>query len=143
MSAATHPDPQSAPVPDLHDLIRCRAEEIYFRNGRIPGRDLENWAQAEREIALELAEHALAEHALAEHAKAEPASAQPPHRSAVVVTVEGVKYVGEYDPASSDGYHPGEFAKGHPARVRFDGDKMFVTRPNGKELETRIVQRIG
>ena len=140
MSAATHSDPQTqpAPAPDQHELIRRRAEEIYFRNGRIPGRDLENWAQAEREIAQELAEHALAERALAEHANVHPS-----HRTAVVVTVEGVKYVGEYDPASSDGYHPGEFAKGHPARVRFDGDRMFVTRPNGKELETRIVQRIG
>ena len=60
-----------------------------------------------------------------------------------MVTVNGVKYVGEYDPALSDGYAPGEFAKGTPVPVRFDGDKMFVTRPNGKELEARIVKAMG
>src|SRR5579863_10327937 len=128
MSAATHPDPQPwpTPPPDQHELIRRRAEEIYFRNGRIPGRDLENWAQAEREIAQEIAERA---------------AVRSSHRTAVVVTVGGMKYVGEYDAATCDGYHPGEFAKGHPVPVRFDGDKMFVKRPNGKELETRIVKK--
>jgi hypothetical protein len=130
MNAAAKPDPRPWPTPpsDQHEAIRCRAEEIYFRNGRTPGRDLENWALAEQEIAQELAERA---------------AAHPAHRTAVVVTVDGVKYVGEYDLALSDGYHPGEFAKGHPVPVRFDGDKMFVKRPNGKELETTIVKKVG
>ena len=39
---------------DLHELTRRRAEEIYIRNGRIPGRDVENWTQAEEEIRAEL-----------------------------------------------------------------------------------------
>ena len=128
MNAATQPDPQPwpTPPPDLHELTRRRAEEIYFRNGKLPGRDAENWAQAEREIAQEFAEH--------------PTEHQT-HRAAVVVTVHGVKYVGEYDPATSEDYHAGEFAKGKPVPVRFDGDRMFVKRPNGKELETRIVEK--
>jgi hypothetical protein len=37
-----------------HDAIRKRAREICLRSGRIPGRDLENWAQAESEIGLEM-----------------------------------------------------------------------------------------
>jgi len=129
METASHPDSQipnswPAPPPDQHELIRRRAEEIYFRNGRIPGRDLENWAQAEQEIRRE--------------------SAEPPaRRTAIIVKVNGAEYVGEYTPASSDGYLPGEFGPGASVRVRFHGDKMFVKRPNGKILETTIVQKIG
>src|SRR5579863_64228 len=32
---------------DVNQAIRRRAEEIYERNGKLPGRDLHNWAQAE------------------------------------------------------------------------------------------------
>ena len=41
--------------------------------------------------------------------------------------------------AAADGYTPGEFAPGDPIPVRLEGDKMYVKRPNGKELETTIV----
>jgi len=127
---ATRPKAQtSKPWPAapaaLHESIRRRAEEVYIRNGRIPGHDLENWAQAEQEILSESADHA-------------PHSSQ---RTAIVVTVDGVKYIGEYDSTSSEGYAPGEFVRGKPVRVRFDGDKMFVKRPNGKELETTVVSK--
>src|ERR1700690_1567258 len=88
MNAAAQPNPHPWPTPphDLHELIRRRAEEIYFRNGRAPGRDKENWAQAEREIAQELAEHASAspaEHPAEHHAEHSPE--HPSHRPAVVV----------------------------------------------------------
>jgi hypothetical protein len=33
-----------------HEEIARRAREIYERSGRRPGRDLENWLQAEREL---------------------------------------------------------------------------------------------
>jgi hypothetical protein len=36
-----------------------------------------------------------------------------------------------------------EFGKGKVVPVRFAGNKMFVKRPNGKELETTIVKKIG
>ena len=121
---AQAPLSQADPAVDGHEAIRRRAEEIYVRNGRIPGRDLENWAQAEREIL---------------HTTAE----LPGRRAAVMVTVNGVKYVGEYDAASSGGYTPGEFVAGARVPVRFEGDKMFVKRPNGQELETTIVKRFG
>ena len=112
-----------APV-DQHEAVRRRAEEIYIRNGRLPGRDLENWAQAEQEILRESAADSI-------------------RGAAIVVKVDGVQYVGEYSPGSCGGYVPGEFAPGVPIPVRFHGDKMFVKRPNGKELETTIVKQIG
>ena len=46
--------PRAMSAERLHDAIRKRAEQIYIRSGRIPGRDLENWAQADSEILLEL-----------------------------------------------------------------------------------------
>jgi hypothetical protein len=110
------------PSADLHAKIRRRAEEIYHRNGRIEGRDIENWKQAEREIRLELE--------------------RTSRRTAVVVRIDGVQYVGEYRPENSDGYAPGEIGSGAPVPIRFDGEKMFVKRPNGKELETHIVQKV-
>lgn len=124
---------KTSPLPDsgapgaadseLHEAIRRRAEEIYIRSGRIPGRDLENWSQAEEEIKRE--------------------TAGATRRKAVVVRVDGVEYFGEYRPEDCDGYQPGELGKGKVVPVRFDGNKMFVKRPNGKELETTIVKKIG
>ena len=116
-------NPQPAPSPDLHETIRCRAEEIYHRNGDIPGRDQENWAQAEAEILREIS--------------------VATRRTAIVVNVDGLQYVAEYSAANSDGYTPGEFRRGAPVPVRIEGDKMFVIRRNGRELETRIVHRLG
>lgn len=107
---------------DLHEAIRRRAEEIYIRNGRIRGRDLENWAQAEKEVRDE--------------------AEQTRRRLAIVVKVNGINHVGEYRADLSDGYTPGEFRQGDPVEVRIEGDRMFVRRSNGKELETRIVRRV-
>ena len=114
---------QSVPPIDLHEAIRRRAEEIYIRNGRIPGRDLENWAQAEQEIRRE--------------------TQKPKRRTAIIVSVNGVQYVGEYRADAADGYVPGEFEPGSSVAVLLDGNKMLVRRPNGKVLETEVVHRIG
>ncbi len=123
-AAANTPYPWPTTAIDRHEAIRRRAEEIYIRNGRIPGRDAENWAQAEQEISQELAGEA-------------------PRKTAIVVRVNGEEYVGEYDPESADGYVPGEFGTGASVPVRFHGEKMLVLRPNGKVLETKIVQKNG
>jgi hypothetical protein len=104
----------------LQEAIRRRAEEIYIRNGRIPGRDVENWVEAEREIRSEIPQPSVS-------------------RRAVVVKVDDVQFVGEYAPASADGYTPGEFSAGDAISLRFEGDRMFVKRPNGRELETLLV----
>ncbi len=108
---------------DLHGAIRRRAEEIYVRNGKVPGRDLENWAQAEKEICRELGARG--------------------RRVAIIIKVNGIDHAGEYRADLCDGYTPGEFSEGEPVEVRIDGDRMFVRRPNGKELETRVVKRVG
>jgi Protein of unknown function (DUF2934) len=107
---------------DLHEATRRRAEEIYIQSGRIPGRDVENWTQAEREIREQ-----------AENGN---------RRAAIIVRVNGAQYVGEYCPESADGYVPGEIGVGSSVPVRLKGDKMYVKRPNGRELETTIVQKI-
>ena len=115
-----------SPIPvyaaDLHDAIRRRAEEIYIQSGRIPGHDVDNWTQAEHEIMEQVARR--------------------DRRVAIMVKVDGVRYVGEYLPDSSDGYVPGEIGAGASIAVRFEGDNMYVRRANGKELVTRIVQKI-
>jgi len=106
---------------DLHEAIRRRAEEIYVESGRIAGRDSENWAQAEHQIMTQLASR----------------------RTAVVVKIGGIQYVGEYKPEDADGYVPGEFIPGTPVPVRFEGSKMFIKRHDGRELKTTIVKKVG
>jgi hypothetical protein len=103
--------------------IRRRATKIYELGGSVEGHDSENWYQAEAEILRE--------------------SGEPLARSAVVVNVGGVVYTGEYEFASCDGYTPGEWKIGDPVPVRLKGDKLFLRRRNGRELETTVVKRIG
>ena len=107
---------------DVHEAIRHRAEQIYIQSGCVAGRDVENWAQAEREIRD---------------------AAPQDRRTAIIVKVNGVEYVGEYTAESADGYVPGEIAAGSPVVVRLQGDEMYLGRSNGKELATRIVRKIG
>jgi len=121
MRVSSSPHPAAEVLPDLHEAIRRRAEEIYVQNGCIPGRDLENWSRAEREIMAGVA--------------------RLERRTAVVICVKGVQYIGEYSFEASHGYVPGEFSRGAKVPVRFAGDKMFVRSPNGKELETLIVEK--
>jgi hypothetical protein len=124
MKTANPSNPWPTAPPSLQEAIRRRAEEIYIRNGRVPGRDAENWAQAEQEILRESA-------------------GSKTRKMAIIVRVKGTEYIGEYNPETSDGYVPGEFGSGTAVPVRFHGDKMFVKRPNGKELETTIVKKRG
>jgi hypothetical protein len=113
--------PTSVFAADLHEATRRRAEEIYVQSGRIPGRDVENWTQAEREI----------------RERAERGN----RCAAIIVRVNGAQYVGEYYPDLADGYVPGEIGIGSSVSVRLKGDKMYVKRPNGRELETTIVRK--
>ena len=109
--------------PQLQTAIRRRAAELFQRSGAVDGHDAENSYQAEAEILRESTIHAL--------------------RRAVVVNVRGVVYTGEYDTTSADGYAPGEWKPGDPVPVRLAGDKLYLRRPNGRELQTTIVKRIG
>lgn len=108
--------------PEILEAIRHRATEIYQRNGATPGHDTENWCQAEAEILREEARRS---------------------RRAVVVSIDGVVYTGEYESGSALGYTPGEWNSGDPVPVRFVGDKLLLLRPNGLELQTTVVKRIG
>jgi hypothetical protein len=107
----------------VQEAIRRRATELYQLGGKAEGHDVENWCRAEAEILRETAEH----------------SARP----AVVINVEGVVYTGEYDRADAGGYTPGEWRAGDRVPVRLDGDRLFLRRSNGSELETNVVKRIG
>jgi Protein of unknown function (DUF2934) len=109
--------------PRLREDIRRRATELFQRTGAVEGRDAENWYQAEAEVLRESSIHAV--------------------RRAVVVNVRGVVYTGEYESSSADGYVPGEWKPGDPVPVRLAGDKLYLRRPNGRELQTTIVKRIG
>jgi hypothetical protein len=123
--AASYSAKPVAGAEDLREAIRRRAEEIYIEGGRIPGRDYQNWAQAEREV------------------RSQRTGSLAAGKNAVVIKVDGVEFVGEFDKKSSGGYVPGEFKAGGAVSVRFEGDTMFVRRPNGKELATRIVKKVG
>ncbi len=109
--------------PQMQEAIRRRAAELFERSGSMEGHDAENWFQAEAEILRE--------------------SAGSPVRRAVVVNIRGVVYTGEYECPSADGYLPGEWKPGDPVPVRLAGDKLYLRRPNGRELKTSIVKRIG
>jgi hypothetical protein len=105
------------------EAIRRRATEIYQRSGGVAGRDLENWCEAEAQILRE--------------------SGAPMVRRAVVINLAGVIYTGEYDSNSAGDYTPGEWKAGDPVPVRLAGDQLYLRRPNGRELQTTIVKRIG
>jgi hypothetical protein len=109
--------------PQMQEAIRRRATELYHHGGALEGHDEENWYQAEAEILRE--------------------SATNPARRAVVVNLQGVVYTGEYEATASEGYTPGEWKPGDPVPVRLAGDKLYLRRPNGQELQTTIVKRIG
>jgi hypothetical protein len=109
--------------PEVREAIRRRAIELYERSGEVAGHDSENWYQAEAEILRE--------------------SVGTPIRRAIVVNIQGVVYTGEYECTSADGYTPGEWTPGDPVPVRLSGDKLYLRRPNGRELQTTVVKRIG
>jgi hypothetical protein len=112
---------ENAAQDDLQEAIRRRAEEVFIRNGRITGRDVDNWVQAEKEIRQEM-------------------TARFARNPAVVININGIPYVGVYPAESAEGYAPGEFAAGDTVPVRFEGNHMFVQRPNGCELKTTLVK---
>ena len=94
-----------------HEAVRRRAEEIYTRNGKIPGHDLGNWAQAEQEILREIRPAA----------PRTPLSSESKTRNMLANTVP-----------TADGYRPGEFGPGASVLVTFNGHRMQVLRPTAR-----------
>ena len=113
----------AARSPEVDDAIRRRAERLYEDRGRLPGHQVEDWLKAEAEVLREFE------------------LAQAPKPAFVLVRFEGAVYTGEYDAKRCDGYTPGEFREGAPVEIRFNAGNMYVKRPNGKELEMRIVRK--
>lgn len=110
-------------APDILEAIRRRATELYERSGAVEGHDTENWYRAEAEIMRETRGLST--------------------RRGVVVNIQGVVYTGEYEAASANGYTAGEWKPGDAVPVRLAGDKLYLRRPNGLELQTTVVKRIG
>ena len=46
----SHPENPSANDKPSHEEIRLRAYEIYLQRGGLPGNELDDWLQAEREL---------------------------------------------------------------------------------------------
>jgi len=44
-------EPESEENRPIHEQIEIRAYQIYIEHGRVDGHDLEDWLQAERELA--------------------------------------------------------------------------------------------
>lgn len=40
---------------EQHERIRCIAQQLFEKKGRMPGHDLENWLEAERLVKRECA----------------------------------------------------------------------------------------
>ena len=118
-------EPNSASQAEVHsppveEAIRQRAREIYEKSGRVPGRDEQNWRQAESEVLQEFATRSRSRVAY------------------VIIRLKGVTYTGEYDPQATN-YRAGELAAG-PVKVKLSDGRMVITRPNGALLETRVVK---
>ena len=104
--------------------IRRRATELFRESGRLVGRDAENWYRAEAEILRESGTHLIRRRRGRRMSKA-------------------LSTPGSTNRTSADGYTPGEWNPGDPVQVRVAGDKLFLRRPDGRELQTSIVKRIG
>jgi len=105
------------------EAVRRRATDLYHLSGDIEGHDLDNWTQAEAELLRECASFS--------------------RRRAVVINLGGIVYTGEYECSVAHDYSPGEWKEGDAVPVRLIGDKLYLKRPNGRELETTVVKRIG
>jgi hypothetical protein len=115
--------PASSSPAQMQEILRRHVPQIYEISEVAKGYDAESCYQAEAEVLRESTLQSL--------------------RRAIVVNIEGVVYTGEYECSSADGNLPGEWQPGDPIAVRVEGDKMYLRRPNGREIETTIVKRIG
>lgn len=68
--------------------------------------------------------------------------ALPSGRRALVLNIHGVVYTGEYEFNAVD-EAADEWKPGDPIPARVAGDMLYLRRPNGGELQTTIVKRIG
>jgi hypothetical protein len=111
---------------DVREAIERRARELWEQRGRVDGHAEEDWRQAEAEILK---------------ARAEAATRVATRPAFILIKAGDFTYTGEYDLGHCDCYRPGDLRRGTSLTVRFEGEKMYVKLPNGRELETRVVRR--
>jgi Protein of unknown function (DUF2934) len=107
----------------VHEAVVRRARELWEQRGRVDGHAGEDWAEAEAEVRQQLAQ---------------PKVASP---AFLAVKANGYVYTCRYD-RNSDAYKPGDLAPGETIRLRFEGEKIYMSFRD-HELETTIVRRAG
>jgi Protein of unknown function (DUF2934) len=107
----------------VHEAIVRRARELWEQRGRVDGHAEEDWAQAEAEVRQQLAQRNAGFPAF------------------LAVKANGYIYTCRYD-RNSDAYKPGDLAPGETIRLRFEGEKIYMSFRD-HELETTIVRRAG
>jgi hypothetical protein len=58
------------------------------------------------------------------------------------VLVDGMIYVGSYWPRWRWSYAPTDFVINDPIEISVNGKDMYIKRPEGQELKTKVIQRI-
>jgi hypothetical protein len=58
------------------------------------------------------------------------------------VLVDGMIYVGSYWPRWRWSYTPTDFVINDPIEISVNGKDMYIKRPEGQELKTKVIQRI-
>lgn len=58
------------------------------------------------------------------------------------VLVDGMIYVGSYWPRWRWSYSPTDFVINDPIEIFVNGKEMYIKRPGGQELKTKVIQRI-
>jgi len=58
------------------------------------------------------------------------------------VLVDGMIYVGSYWPRWKWSYAPTDFVINDPIEIFVNGKDMYIKRPEGQELKTKVIQRI-
>ncbi len=60
----------------------------------------------------------------------------------ISVLVDGMIYVGSYWPRWKFSYAPTDFVINDPIEISVNGKDMYIKRPEGQELKTKVIQRI-
>ena len=58
------------------------------------------------------------------------------------VKLKGIVYVARYTSSLFKSYRPADLIVGDPIEVRFKKKKMYIKRPDGKEMKSKIVKRV-